>query len=253
VDRENILIGHASYDRLKAVICHEEPRSAIIETSCQVGQVAVASGARVLAARRLDEARRHARDLIPALRDLLAEQGWKPRDLSAIVVSRGPGSYTGLRVGLMTAKTLAYALGCTLLGIDTFAAIARQAPEEARRVDVLADAQQGKVYVQSFVRTSSDIPGSALWCPQTDLAVQPFPTWLAALEQDVYVSGPGLRAHEGKIVDRPLVEQPLREPLPESLLQIGLERLKRGERDDYWSLEPLYLRPSAAEEKMHRA
>src|SRR5438270_13709798 len=121
------------------VICHEEPRIVILETSCQVGQVAVARGAKVLAVRRLDEARRHARDLVPALRDLLAEQGWRARELDAVVVSRGPGSYTGLRVGVMSAKTLTYATGCALLAIDTFAAIALQAPPDVRSVAVIAD------------------------------------------------------------------------------------------------------------------
>jgi tRNA threonylcarbamoyladenosine biosynthesis protein TsaB len=226
-----------------SVICHEEPRIVILETSCQIGQAAVACGGKVLAVRRLDEARRHARDLVPALRDLLAEQGWEPRDLSAIVVSRGPGSYTGLRVGLMTAKTLAFATGCALIGVDTFAAIARQAPEHAERVDVLADAQQGKVYVQSFAR----VPGGAE--PKSTLAIRPFAGWLADLVEGVWISGPGVRGHEEHLRDRLLVDAVKREPLPESLLQIGLERFQRGERDDFWTLEPLYLRPSAAEEK----
>jgi len=217
--------------------------------------------------RRLDEARRHARDLIPALRDLLVEQGWKAGPhrrtdipvrpdgqecpsyggFNAVVVSRGPGSYTGLRVGLMTAKTLAYAIRCTLLGIDTFAAIARQAPEQAGCVDVLADAQQGKVYVQGFFRVSgTDPPG---WRPRSDLAIKPFAAWLEELETDVWVSGPGVRAYEEKLRHRSLVDASRREPLPESLLHLGLERLRLGECDDFWTLEPLYLRPSAAEEK----
>jgi tRNA threonylcarbamoyladenosine biosynthesis protein TsaB len=226
-----------------SVICHEEPRIVILETSCQVGQVAVASGASVLALRRLDEARRHARDLVPALRDLLGEQGWKPRDLSAVVVSRGPGSYTGLRVGLMTAKTLAYATGCALIGVDTFAAIALQAPEHAERVDVLADAQQGRVYVQSFARVSGGFD------PKGTLAIRPFAGWLDELVEGVWIGGPAVRGQEEHLRDRLLVDVARREPLPESLLQIGLERFQRGERDDFWTLEPLYLRPSAAEEK----
>src|SRR5205823_5164828 len=122
----------------------------IIETSSRVGVVAVADEQRILGERRLDEARRHARDLAPSIRDLLGEAGWKPRDLSAVIVSRGPGSYTGLRVGVMSAKTLAYATGCALVGVDTFAAIALQAPAEAAVVDVIGDAQQDKLYVQRF-------------------------------------------------------------------------------------------------------
>src|SRR5205085_7377236 len=105
-----------------------KPRVLVLETSGRSGQVALAHGDDLLAVRSLDETRRHARDLAPAVKDLLTQQGWQVRDLDAVFVSRGPGSYTGLRVGIMSAKALAYATGCALLGIDTFAAIARQAP-----------------------------------------------------------------------------------------------------------------------------
>src|SRR6185437_7257912 len=91
--------------------------------------------------RRLDETRRQARDLAPAMAALLAEQGWRPREVQAVLVSHGPGSYTGLRVGIMSAKTFAYATGCPLIAVDTFKAIALQAPESVAQVDVLADAQ----------------------------------------------------------------------------------------------------------------
>ena len=58
--------------------------------------------------------------------------GWQPRDVQAVIVSRGPGSYTGLRVGIISAKTFAYATGCDLLAVDTFAALALQAPASVR-------------------------------------------------------------------------------------------------------------------------
>src|SRR5258705_7888960 len=115
----------------------EKPRFLILETSGRVGHVALAHGEHVRGVRRLEEARRHARDLAPAVRDLFAEAGWNARQLAAVIVSRGPGSYTGLRVGIMSAKTVAYATGCRLLAIDTFAAIAQQAPAEAGQIDVL--------------------------------------------------------------------------------------------------------------------
>jgi tRNA threonylcarbamoyladenosine biosynthesis protein TsaB len=229
----------------KCRMSNAEPRLLILETSCFVGQVALASGNQVLALRRLDEARRHARDLVPALRDLLQAQGWKPGDLDAVIVSRGPGSYTGLRVGLMTAKTLAYATGYRLLAIDTFAAVALQAPGDALRVDVLGDAQQDKVYVQKFGR---DRPGGE-WHTVMPLTIQNFPDWLATVAEDTWISGPGIRGKEERLSGHRLVEANCREPLPQSLLHLGLERYQRGEGDEFWSLEPLYLRPSAAEEK----
>src|SRR5262249_19484451 len=130
-----------------------KPRLLILETSGRIGQVALAEGGEILSRRRLDEARRHARDLAPTLAEQLAAQGWRARDLNGIVGSRGPGSYTGLRVGIMSAKALAYATGCALLAVDTFTAIALQAPEAASRVEVVADAQQGRVYAQRFIHT----------------------------------------------------------------------------------------------------
>ena len=69
----------------------------------------------------------HARDLAPVTANLLAERGWSPRDLAGVVVGLGPGSYTGLRVGIMSARVFAYATGCALIGIGTFSAIASQA------------------------------------------------------------------------------------------------------------------------------
>src|SRR5205823_13861207 len=98
----------------------------MVEPSGRAGLVALAEGMVLRGVRPLDEARRHARDLAPAVRQLLDAAGWQPRDLQGVIVSRGPGSYTGLRVGLMSAKTLAYATGCALLAVDTFTAIALQ-------------------------------------------------------------------------------------------------------------------------------
>jgi tRNA threonylcarbamoyladenosine biosynthesis protein TsaB len=230
--------------RETAVTSSPAPRLLILETSGRVGCVAVAEGEAVRAARRLDEARRHARDLAPAVADLLAGQGWRPRDLHGVVVSRGPGSYTGLRVGVMSAKALAYAAGCTVFAVDTFAAVAAQAPPEADRLDVLADAQQDKVYVQRFARSEEGIR------EQTPLRVRPFGEWLADLEAEVWASGPGLRNHVGRLPASTRVVDPgLWDPRVESLLRIGLDRYRAGWLDDPWTVEPLYLRPSSAEEK----
>jgi len=220
------------------------PRLLILETSGRTGQVALALGDELRSVRRLDETRRQARDLAPAMAALLAEQGWRPREVQAVLVSRGPGSYTGLRVGIMSAKTFAYATGCALLAVDTFTAIAWQAPQPIARVDVLADAQQDKVYVQPFAR------GADGWRPSADLTIRRFADWLAARQTDAWVMGPGLHKWASQLsADVPMVDASLWEPRPASLLHLGLARYALGERDDPWALEPLYLRPSSAEEQ----
>jgi tRNA threonylcarbamoyladenosine biosynthesis protein TsaB len=215
------------------------PRLLIIETSGPAGWVALAEGSSLRAAQRLDEARRQARDLAPAVAELLAGAGWKPRDVAADVVGRGPGSYTGLRVGIMSAKAFAYAAGCPVLAIDTFPAIAFQAPAEATPLDVIADAQQQKVYLQRFERGE----------PASPLTIRAVTEWLASAPAP-WVSGPGLRLHRARLpATVRAVDESRWEPRPESLLRLALRRWAAGERDDPFAVEPLYLRPSSAEQQ----
>lgn len=220
----------------------------LLETSGRVGQVALAQGEQVLARRLLAESRRHARDLAPAVRDLLAAFAWSPQELDAIAVSRGPGSYTGLRVGILSAKTLAYATGCALLAVETFAVIAAAAPPQVRRLDVLADAQQERVYVQRFQRSAEGAPLEAA----TPLRIVSLTEWLAtaAGTPELAVSGPALAQWAARLpAGLQLLPPSYWEPQPEYLLALASARYQRGERDDLWTVEPLYLRPSAAEEQ----
>jgi tRNA threonylcarbamoyladenosine biosynthesis protein TsaB len=226
-----------------------DPRLLILETSGRIGQVGLALGSRLLARRRLDEARRHARDLAPSVAGLLREQQWIPRDVQAVVVSRGPGSYTGLRVGIMSAKTFAYATGCALLAVDTFAAIVANTPAAVDTVEILADAQQGKVYVQRYGRTG----GTSAWHGQDPLTILSLDQWIAHRSVSSWVTGPGLEIYRPRLPpDFKVVDPAFWHPSLESLLQIGLARFERQEKDDLLTVEPLYLRASAAEEKWEK-
>jgi len=211
----------------------------LLETSGRTGFVALAVGSAVVAERRLDESRRNARDLAPFVAELLAGHGLTARDLAGIVVGLGPGSYTGLRVGLISAKVLAYVTGCALLGIPTFDVLARQAPADAGRVEVLADAQKDKVYHQAFVAGTAG--------PLTVIA---WDVWAAACPAGTIVTGPGATKYPDRLpAGVTVLPAEVRQPTPAGLLSAGLARLERGERDDPFALEPLYLRPSSAEEQ----
>jgi tRNA threonylcarbamoyladenosine biosynthesis protein TsaB len=223
------------------------PRMLILETSHAPGFVALAQGAQVLAVRQLDEARRHARDLAPAVAALLAQLQWKPRDIAAVAVSIGPGSYTGLRIGIMSAKAFCYATGCSLVAIETFGAIAAQAPADLQRLAVLADAQQKLVYVQEF-NWHNATPEA-----KTPLAIAEFATWARAAELPMGVSGPGLLRWRSQLPPAmQVVDEQLWLPTAETLAANAAERAARCEWSDYWSIEPIYLRPSAAEEQWNR-
>ncbi|SEL33484.1 tRNA (adenosine(37)-N6)-threonylcarbamoyltransferase complex dimerization subunit type 1 TsaB [Parapedobacter koreensis] len=95
-----------------------------IETATQVCSVAISVDGRTLAFRDVDEPNVHASRLTLLVEELMHETGLSFADLAAIAVSKGPGSYTGLRIGVSTAKGLCYATALPLIGIDTLTAMA---------------------------------------------------------------------------------------------------------------------------------
>ncbi len=215
----------------------------ILETSGRVARIGLARGGTVTHAAALDAARRHAREMVPTIEAMLKAETLRPTDLTGIMVCRGPGSYTGLRVGLATAKALAYATGCQLRAVDTFAAIAEQAPPDARHVWVIADALQNQVYLQRFDRTEAG------WVPFQELRIVQVNDWLNGLSAGAHISGPGVSVYANAIPQScHLGAEADREARIESVLAVGM-RLAPLTRDELFALEPLYLRGSSAEEK----
>ena len=218
-------------------------RLLVIETSGKIGHVGLATGTQVLAERTLNEARRHARDLASYCRELLAGQNWKPTDLTAVVICQGPGSFTGLRVGLASAKTLAYALGCPLLAVPTFDAIVEAMHETTGTIDVVADALQGMIYTARYSRSVGD------WEHVEPLQIRLMRDWAATLDAATTVTGPGSVLVQAVLPDGVAVAPPERHHATLAGLTRCAVRHPERYRADPWYVEPIYLRGSSAEEK----
>jgi tRNA threonylcarbamoyladenosine biosynthesis protein TsaB len=156
--------------------------------------------------------------------------------LTAVIVGLGPGSYTGLRVGLASAKALAYATGCQFFGVETFAAIALRAPQDFKDISVVADALQGRVFRRDYRRNGTLTP----LCP---LQIVTKDDWLKSLRPGSVASGPA-----AGLFDVPRIDEADREPQPIDLLKAVLS-CPWAVNTDVWRAEPLYLRGSSAEEK----
>src|SRR5438552_14028751 len=169
----------------RSIQAMEEPRLLILEASGRTGEVALARGPVIVQHRLLDQTRLHARDLAPAVASMLSAEGWKSAEIQGLIINRGPGSYTGLRVGIMSAKAFAYATGCALIAVDGFTAVARQAPAEILQIAVIADAQQDRIYHQNFSRTSLTETS-----PASPLQIDPFADWLQRVNNGGWVTGP---------------------------------------------------------------
>lgn len=219
-----------------------------LETSEKVATVAVAEDSRLLAVQACDPAMRSAQSLVPGIQQLLHTAQWQPRQVDLVAVSIGPGSFTGLRVGVVTAKVFAYAVGAEVLGVDTLEAIAAAAPTEAKRFWTAVDAQRGQWVVQEFCRSADEWPGPA--GPAELVDAQP---WLAGLPAGTIITGPGLHKAAARMPEhvRPLAAE-LWPPTAGAVAVLAARDYAAGRRDDLWTLAPRYSRPSAAEETLRR-
>lgn len=216
-----------------------------LETSGLVGSLALAVDDRVLTHVTLDARRRTTEALTPAIQQQLAAVGWTPRDLNVIAVTRGPGSFTGLRIGLVTAKVLAYATGAALVGIDTHAAIAEQVPADAEQLDTVLDAQRQQLFVARWRRDRDD-----RWQPTDATQIVDATRWIEQLVLGQIVSGPGLVRISAQLPSSVRVAPPESwAPTAATIATLGWRSFIAGQRDDPWTLAPTYMRPSAAEEK----
>ncbi|HWP35399.1 MAG TPA: tRNA (adenosine(37)-N6)-threonylcarbamoyltransferase complex dimerization subunit type 1 TsaB, partial [Thermodesulfobacteriota bacterium] len=121
-----------------------------IESSTPQAAVALVDGERLLAEMRVATRTGQAERLLPAIDRILGDSGVGLRDLEGLAVAMGPGSFTGLRIGLATVKGLAAALGLPVAGVPSLDALAWQVPWPAWPVVALLDARRGELYGARF-------------------------------------------------------------------------------------------------------
>lgn len=219
-------------------------RMLAIETSGTSGSVATLEAGEVPRGLPLDSSQRSARTLAPTIRDVVKQAGWQPRQVDVVAVVAGPGSFTGLRIGVTTAKTLAYALEADLVAVDTLDVLARQAPMSAGTLHAVIDAFRGELFTARF----KVVDGHWTRSDETHLVgVEP---WLAALSAGDVVTGPVLEKLGTRLPSTALVANATAwQPRAETVAELAAELYLAGRRDDPWKLVPWYGRLAAAEEK----
>ncbi len=223
-----------------------------LETSGRSGSVALlragqgdAAPVDTMFARQTPGGERTAQSLVPAIQLSLAEAGWRPRDIELICVTTGPGSFTGLRIGVVTAKSFAYAAGAALVGVHTLAAMAAGAPGaiEGKRLWTILDAQRQELFVSSFEGPAVDD-----FEPKTEiLSIADF---LARLAPGDAATGPPLVKLRSELpLGVTAVEESLWNPNAVATGWLGIRKFHRGQAISPMELAPNYFRKSAAEEK----
>lgn len=226
-----------------------------IDTSLAPGTVAAVGPGDRMADRVLPEAVEHARLLAAAVAEVVAEAGWRLADTEVVAVITGPGSFTGLRVGVATAKALAWASGSRLVGMSACEVIAVGTAASLGRgpvaVHVAFDAGRGELFV---ARVVPDVARAGGWSVEPG-RLAAAAEWLADLPAGAVVSGPGLAAVTVALAGRPdiTVAPPTAwRPTAGDLTRSARLRAAAGAVDDPATLVPEYVRPSYADEQAGR-
>ncbi len=217
-----------------------------LETSLRQGSVATLTGgpggAEIIRELPLPPNERSAQTLLPTLHELLHACRWQPMDIELVCVTTGPGSFTGLRIGVTAAKTLAFAVQAKLVGMHTLAALAASVPNRNGRLWAILDAQRQELFVACF--EGVEMPHVP------DTRILSVDDWLAELRTGDQVIGPPLAQLAERLPSGvSTVDSGLWQPQASVVGQLGYAAFQAGELVDPVQLVPNYYRKSAAEEK----
>jgi len=217
-----------------------------IETSNRLGSVALWRDGRLVAERALPQSMNHGALLLTEAQQLHAEACLPPSALDLVAVSLGPGSYTGLRIGLTAARTAAFALAKPLLGVPSLDVLAENAPTDANRVAVLLDAKRGQVYACGYERRGGRLervtPYHVAWPREL------------VLREGTLVLGDAILVYPGELT-RPGVTLAAPDswaPRAGVLARVAAQQFAAGVRQELHAVEIIYLRRPEAEEVWER-
>ena len=217
-----------------------------IESSGPRGGVALLEGDRLLGEALFEAGMVHGREIAPSADRLLRAAGRRPADLELIAVDIGPGSYTGLRVGLAAAKGLAFALGRPLIGVPSLDVLAEAAAAQGSAIAPALDAKWDQVYGALYEIRAGRTERIS------DMVAERPEAFAARVPAGTVVVGDALERHAALFSARGarLAPRELWTPRPALVAGLGLKRRQEGLRHDAATLVPLYLRKTEAEEKL---
>jgi len=224
-----------------------------IETSHNQGSVALLDGSGTPAEQPFSPGLVHGREIIPRIDELLVATALRRKDIDLVAVSAGPGSYTGIRIGVAAAKALAFGLGIPTLGVSTLEAIARNVLADGPFAVVL-DARRERIYGAHFVREDGKLlreSADGLHFPQAFFEALPPGTPLVGVSVEAI---PGAARFPRLATEWDMPRAGRVAAIAYDVVRAARAGVRRlpAEFEHPHSLVPVYLRRSEAEEKWER-
>lgn len=219
-----------------------------IETATMTGSIALMEEGRLISEYILNMKTTHSSRLMPALDIILKDSLTDKNDIDGIAISIGPGSFTGLRIGLATAKGLALGLNKPIVGVPTLDALAYNVPYVSYQVCPILDAKKKEIYTCLFRYENNILVRKSSYQVISPLVL------IENIHEKTIFLGDGIDTY-GSILKEKLGElaifAPKAQRLPRAsiIAELGMEKLKSGEIMDIFLSEPLYVRGADAEMK----
>ena len=214
----------------------EHPISVAIESTCRIGGLALGAGETLIEVLPFDASLRAATQVVARLDDLAGRHGFAPSEIGELYVSVGPGSFTGTRVGVTVARTLAQAALCKCVSVPTLQAVAHNAIPQAdvQHLAVVLDAKHGRIFAQIFERQGQGFVPAALAELTTAQEL------LSRTPRPLHVIGEGLGYHD--LHAEGVTYLPEKDWLPraEGVWAVGRQMAAAGQFTDYAHLLPVY-------------
>ena len=218
-----------------------------LETSAQPGEIAVMHDERIVHETSLPENQRTTQSFVKAILTGLHQANWTPQEIDLFAVCEGPGSFTGLRIGLTAAKTFGYATGAEVIAVPTLEVLADQVDRESTsQVWATLNAQRQQLFVAEFRLDHGERPVQTCSPQIVDARA-----WLTELPTGTTVTGSGICGYEQFIPAGVIITPTACWKLQaRHLAALARQRAIANEHQDLWKLVPRYYRQSAAEEKL---
>jgi len=222
-----------------------------IDTSTDTASLALAQDNSVLAELTWRCGQNHTRQLLPNLAHLLHQFGLSPQSITGIIVARGPGSFNGLRVGVSTAKGLAFGLGVPVVGISSLEVEAYQHAETGLPICPVFNAGRGEIATAIYQRAGGE------WRQLADERIITVDALCSQIAVETLFCGefvPGIAAQLSERLGQKAVITSVLTGLRRAsfLAELGLRRLEMGDSDDPATLQPVYLRRPSITKAKHR-
>jgi tRNA threonylcarbamoyladenosine biosynthesis protein TsaB len=217
-----------------------KPLLVAIDTATRWAGLALYDGETVRAEASWRSRNNHSVELMPALDRMLAQQGVSAEHLAAVAVASGPGSFTGLRIGMSVAKGLAQAQGIPILGVPTLEILVVPHSEQRRPVWAIIQAGRGRLCAAFYRRRSKR------WRQDGDLYLTTLEDLVPLVSGRCLVCGELGQAEQAYMAERSEADLVFATPAltmrrPACLAELGWARFQRGEADDLATLAPTYL------------